>query len=924
MKSIKAILQFLQRRETVSSNAKAYGKSKVTDIFSVFNVLVVFLFSNFRFTESKLKINSSRLLGARIKSSYILLLMLFVQANVQAHGDDNKIELNDIQITTAQKLIKNQLAISIAANGDSDEVRVLDLRGTACYPQPDQLVSCGSPDTLSILIYTKSVDPIGPIDVNLEFGEGLRYGGFANIGTPDGNMMSSLDVISTTNLESPIFRLSEVSQASGGIVLEIAVQALCGVDFAANPPSIDLNLFYADCADNHELGPLSAAPLTPEVVFTGAPPSVTITDVETNFCLAQDFTQVTLDAAAGEVTVTISDYGFPEITLDEVMLGGVVVDPAFVTMDPVTGFTEVVLDGNAISSYFGGDGLLDQGEVETIEFCFQIQECPSAEIELPITPTMTILTTCNGEVCGAGQDIEDMATINISPNFRANPVASFETIQLPEVCSPIDGSAKEYIFDIGMTSSLTDPLRGRFDNLRFLVDECAGGALSLDRIEMFTGGTAAGALLPVDLGAASFSINDDGRLTISFRGAITDPDGPGGLDDLDGDLAFDDLEGGESVRFRVYMSVASCASECIPNDDDQPDSCQFFRVITQGIKDCSRAFSTAHNIDPVDPALVSASFAFYDELDDLNNNGSIQGYDFGMVGTGSGGPITGTIESQFKYNISGEDFNQCPAPGGTPKLRVVYIGDEPTAANIWLDNATLDGAPIAAGDITVTNTPGAAVFYIDAGDVSAGEHVFDFDMNIDTSYCGTPATYIMNTQLVEECPTCQCSPFIRACQVVLVRVDPNDFPNCVCDYDAIASSERINYGYTDRTQTTPLTRADFPGDDHPELDHVLPGDYLELKGQYILHNAGPANGRSERVSFALTTFQGNANVPNLVGRLNVDASSLQSFQVKRGTTVFDAVDIPVTGSLGGTYDGITLNGTRSAADFSRNDNTIQP
>jgi len=263
-----------------------------------------------------------------------------------------------------------------------------------------------------------------------------------------------------------------------------------------------------------------------------------------------------------------------------------------------------------------------------------------------------------------------------------------------------------------MTSSLADPLRGRLDDLRFQIDECAGASLALDSMEMFTGGVTSGALLPVDLGSASFNINGDGRLTISFRGQITDPDGAGGLDDLDGDLAFDDLVGGASVAFRVYMSPASCAGECIPPEDDEADVCQFFRVRTQGIRDCNKTFTTTNNIDPLDPPLVSESYAIFDELEDLNTTGTVQGYDFGTVGTTSGGPVTGTITSQFKYYISDGDFNQCPAPGGTPKLRVVFIGNNAFSENITLQDASLDGTPIAPGDITLTNDPGSAVFLI--------------------------------------------------------------------------------------------------------------------------------------------------------------------------------------------------------------------
>jgi len=68
---------------------------------------------------------------------------------------------------------------------------------------------------------------------------------------------------------------------------------------------------------------------------------------------------------------------------------------------------------------------------------------------------------------------------------------------------------------------------------------------------------------------------------------------------------------------------------------------------------------------------------------------------------------------------------------------------------------------------------------------------------------------------------------------------------------------------------------------------------------------------------------GSANIANLQGRLNVDASSVQSFLVKRGTTVFDAANIPVTGSIGGSHDGITLNGTVGVS-ASLNENTVQP
>ncbi len=815
---------------------------------------------------------------------------------------------------------------------DGEEgIQVLDLRGTACYPQPDRLVACGTADTLAILLFTKNETPLGPVDVNLELGEGLQYGGFAMLGSPDGMMMSILDEVSTVNPESPIFRVTNISQATGGVVLHIGIQAGCGVDFVANPPSLTLNLDYNDCQESIELAPLATEPIQPEVVFTGAPGSVDITDVERNFCLSQDITQVTLDAAAGELTVTISNYGFPDIMLDSVAVGGTQVDPAFIDIDMTTGFTTIVLDGNAISDYFGGDGLLDQNEVETIDFCFQISECPP-ELDLPLNPTLTVLSTCNGDVCGGSMDIEENGEIDISPNFGAIPDADFESIQLPAACDPMTGMPQQYIFDIQMASTVTDPLRGRFDNLRFLIDECDGGALVLDSVQIFEGGTNAGDLVTLPISGAAFDLDENGRIIISFRGLDMDFDAAGGLDDLDGDGFFDDLEGGQSLRIRTYMSPPSCGAPgaCAQDSSSETRVCLLTRIITQGIRHCTTNMSISSTINPQDPAINSSSSGYFDNTVNLGSDANPRpGYDFGTFGdrNGGGGTIrrdTGSIQGAFDYTIAADDFNKCPGLGGDVGFQLVYIGDELTSNNIWIDSVMFDGVMVPMGDITKTVSGATAVFDIDAGDPAPGDHTYEFQLRLDTPYCAPTTNYLLTGRVVERCPECECAPFIRACQTVLAQIDPDDYPNCDCNYDAYAQVKRISYGYSDRMRTSALTEDDFPGEDNVELDHWLPGDTVQIEGMWILKDSLPFNGRTERLDFIIQGLQGgSSSMPSVLGRLDVDAARLQSMTIHRGMTIFDVADITPAGSLAGTYDGINLNSV-SASAINRHDNAMHP
>ena len=839
----------------------------------------------------------------KIKHALFSVILLFSAITITTIvSSSRKASLEEQeQLNTAASMI-------LLNDGGSDGVNVLDLRGTICYPQLDKLVSCGQPDTLSILLFTKSEEPIRDIIINLDLDDGLQFGGFAEIGTPDGMGMSLLDSLNTANAESPTFRLSELSQAGGAVVLQFGIQAQCGHDFVADPPGISLNLDYNGCMEEILLDPIDTEPLTPEVVFTGAPASTTITDLDTEFCMTQNITQVTLDASTGEATLTISDFGYPDISLDNILVGGVAIPSSDIMID-ANGLATIVLDGNANPALFGGDGILDQNEMSPIDFCFSMSMCPAVGFVSPFNPNLSIAGTCNGILCGGNIDFEQ-ATLAINPNFGTRPDTEFTTIQDAAICDPMTGAPQQYIFDVSTTGSRPEEIQGSLYNLLFNVDECPGGPLLPDSVQVFTGGSMSGSLTTLPLSGVLFRFSANGRLTISLRALDQDYDGAGGLTDIDGDGSFDDVLGSDTVRIRVYLGPISCGDggACGQDDSQQMQSCQFFQITTAAARDCGlRNVSVVDAIDPLSPPIASNSLSEYTNIGLIGTgNNAFPGYNFGTVGNTPGGPVSSTIPIVFDYTIDPNDFAMCPAPGGTFSYQVFYLGDSLTAENMEMSNVLIDGNP---GTVNTINMGTSTLFEIPAGDGTPGLHTLEYELTIDTFNCGPANDFLLITRVVEECPICDCSPIIRTCQTAVLRSNLDDSPNCTCDVMTAIKTRRINYGYTDRTQSTSLTDADFPGDDHPQLDKVLPGDTIEIVAEWIVTNAEPWNNRTERLGFNIITLQGaSTRLPNVLGRLDLNAVQITEADVIRGATAFPFSDIqPVGDILSNRFNGINLH-----------------
>lgn len=819
----------------------------------------------------------------------------------------------------------------LLADPGVNKVRLLDLRGLECYPQPDRLTACGFGDTLSLLFYTKSEAPIFDVFVEMNFGEGIVFDGYAALGSPDGMMMTLLDTVNTQNPESPVFRFNQLSRSGGAVVLQVGIRALCGVDFVANPPGISVNLSYPGCEEEFELDPITSEPIIPEVVFTNTPNQIIISDFGVDVCLQQDITQITSNAGAGEATLTITEYGFPAVSLNDLLVDGTPVPAADISINPANGTATVRLDGNANSGYFNGDGNLSTNEVSTLDLCFGITACPPDDTPDPITPTLAINSTCIGLSCGGNQDFETGNTIRVIANFGNAPLTEFELIQQPSACAGPDGNSEQYIFDVSIRASRTEPVQGQFDNLLFFLDDCDGGAFVIDSVGFFEGGIPTGALNTIPNVSSVVSLGSSGRLVVRMSNLIDDFDGPGGLADLDGDGFTDDLPGGETFRARLFFSPTSCAppGACGAPPATQSNVCQFRRLSFQGLRNCGRnGFTT--NINPGGTAFQNNTTGGFADVDTTR---IYTGFNFGTFGkTGSGTPVSSTRTINFDFTLEEGDFNACPAPGGDLQFQLTYIGDKFTVDNLSLDNLlydndtsdTIPGVPVPAAQLTRQQVDSSIViFTLDAGSGTTGMPMrYSVDMTFDTAVCLPAANNPLIASVVESCDDCECSPFIRACGSVVARVDPNDSPNCSCDYVSTVTSNRTNYGFTDRSRTVPLTAADFPGPDNQQLDYLLPGDTIEVTSEMLITNSEGFNNNTERLNFVLFGLQDNSSLtPNLTARMDINAVRIQEFVVDRGGTIFDLADIPVNGSTAGRFAGILINGS---AEDERYPNAVHP
>ncbi len=784
------------------------------------------------------------------------------------------------------ELTETSLAAITTTVGDPN-IGFQDLRGIECYAQPDQLVVCGPGDTIPVLLFTKSEEPIFDVLLTPTFEEGLEYASFAYV--QSGN--ADLDTVSISNPESPVFRISEISQEGGAVVVYIGISAVCEVDYDTYMPTIEFNLSYesggVECDDTFtpEL-PYATNVLVPEIAFTGSPTpnplSIAMTTMDA--CVTMNVTNLTPGAPVTEALYTIDNYGFLDgIDLTTVMVNGV---SAPVMVDPATGVATLLIDGVATPAYWGADGLLTFSESIPIEVCYSVDDC----LDFLLNPQYTIATTCRGESCSDAVDVTTHQFRDLFSGGPSNGTITSTLIQTPEYCDGGTGNAVPYIIEVTFQSNGTVPIKGDVWNLNYRLDSCTSNFLELDSVYFVDG--PGGSFLGF-VPQASYSQNANGLSFVNFRTLPMgqDADGPGGLDDLDGDGVFDDLPAGESVSFRLELlptcdaSGASCS--------DQGGMCDFVSNRFNWTYNCGRNGRTiaAPVMDGVDAYVNESTITFDDPDTFFFGTTQFIGYNFGTYGIDPAAPVASSVDVVLTIDPGDMDFASCPGGTGDFLLVLQLSGRNIELANIEFDNAMYEGSAISP-DSNIFNLNGVRNVYYNLPEPLGDPSDFSLTMTLDTAICASTDLLQFNAFLSQDCDGCDCI-LAAACDNATIISNPDDRTRDCTAFNSGGELVRISRGYTDRSLATQTEFADIPASD---LTKVVPGDTLLVSTYIEVDNADLISGYNSLLTIDLRYVEGdNAGSQLDVMRPDMSLARVQSLILKRqdGTVIdLGAIDFP--------------------------------
>ncbi|WP_273444456.1 hypothetical protein [Neolewinella agarilytica] len=802
-----------------------------------------------------------------------------------------------------------------------------DLRGVECYAQPDALVVCGLGDTIPILLFTKSEEPIYDVELNVRFDLGLEYASFAYVDDPTNQNNADLDTINVDNSRSPTFRISEISQAGGGVVVYVGVSAACGIDFDSYMPSIAFNLSYltADgtaCEETirPEQGYASNV-LSPVPRFTGSasPATANFTDLSTPNCITTNLTNITPGAGLTEAFFQVDNYGFDAgVTLSSLSVNGIAIPASDLNIDMTTGLVQAFIDGRTTPTYWGSDGQLTFTESIAAEACFEVTGCTGIETN----PIFSVQSACRGESCGGSVDVENGATLSEQFTFNPTPNITFTQLEDPAFCAPDEPSP--YVYETSITSTITDSIRGDLYNLRYFVDRCPERFLELSTVSFLDApqGNVIG-VFPDDA-AVLQGAGANGRIVIDIRDfpAGLDVDGPGGLEDIDEDGVFDDLPAGRTIYLRIEL-LPTCDPSALPTDgfDNGGFDCDFFRHFVQGSRNCGiNTFSTSATFNDGVDAADNSSFAGFTntsvlEVRDIDYDG------YHNPGTyNSANPDT--VMVTFEYQLADDDFAACPTDGEV-KLRVNF--DEVLAQvveDFEIIEPTFNGVATSVTEDTLIIGTATRSFTIDAGSAQTSTvHSYSFKVVMDSVLCSPRRIISLTAFVQQECEDCSCS-LTRAGGFTNFTVDPANPTDCTAA-SSRAFVKRISTGYPSRN----LSSGQYSPDDIPEEDQVrfLPGDTLEVSGWIAVDNPVEWNNLNQRISFSLNHFQGasGSQRPLVNHRIGVEEARLQYARLERTSgEVFDLGAVPVPGDQSQNVSGIS--GANVVIQTSNPEDNIHP
>ncbi|MBK8723106.1 MAG: hypothetical protein IPL95_12805 [Saprospiraceae bacterium] len=667
-------------------------------------------------------------------------------------------------------------------------VSVVSLNGITGYPSLDSMQLCGGPDTLAVLIFTNAPTPITNIAMDLNYSGGIEFGGFLTT-VPTGQIVP----INLSNSLSPKFNIPTLDQ-NNAIIAYVAVKTNCS---SLNNDNMNLefefNYTYNDGTGSKKYKDLKSfgsnefapAVLRPVLNFRNDPADLTFTNLNTNYCQSLTVSQDGIRAVLDSFEFTIDSLNTSLLNFVSLKINNITYP---FKIDTANNRLTAIIKGTVFQSNTNNNGpannYFNENESLTIQTCYSITGC----ISQPLIPiAYSIKQICAGNSC-YGSDDYHSEIFKFSPSFGANPVAVVTMLSNAEVCGA------PAVLKVEFNSSVTDPLKGLYEDIDLRLNSCDSNFLHLNSIKI---GVAPNQFtLPQNL----IGYTTAGQILVNIKDGLTvDPDGPGGLADTDGDGFFDDLPGGQKLTLEVYLDV-QCAEGL---QGCAAVSCKIESVNVTGYRNC-RTYFSANAGTPNAPLIGFVSGGRYSNTNQLPN--LTQGYNFGVIGYVNG--IDDTPSSQdmeFNYAFNPTNFVTC---GGQHILQFAISGPPEIVFDMPFSNVMsgMQGGPFSPAVFTVIDSPNISTRFLRievAAPTALDTFTCKWTSTLDTSYC-TPGLYFSGSAtLIEECPTCACE-IKKACRSITMYVDPNDI-GCDCDMSSIVEIKRKTTGYTNTDLTTKLT-----------------------------------------------------------------------------------------------------------------------
>jgi len=685
-------------------------------------------------------------------------------------------------------------------------VQLFDLYQVPGFPQIDELVICGEPDTLALLIINNTGQPLTDVDILVNMSTGIQYAGSASVLDPNFPVSS----INSSNVESPIFNFQTIS-ADELQVLYFIVESNCRAlnqpataqyifDYTIDYEYVNQNGASQTCSYNYiPIVDYSNTIKKPALNIINVTPRDVVIKDDTEECQTMSIFQSGINAYVDNFNFTMTGIDIAgSYNLTNFSIGGVQIPYNFNAVSET-------LSAN-IDASFLPNGILEEDEFVEIEIC--VQENLDCDTRSKNSIEYAVFYGCNNQVCGE-PNIEE-TSVTYAPDFGADPIVTVNPVQYPEICGD------NALFEVTLTSAQTDSIQGVFENLVLSFQICEADAL--EAVDVMINGVS---LNPSDYYYNNFDF------VVDFTNMTTDIDGLGvGLDDFDGDGFYDDLPGGEQLNLTIEVGI-----KCQDIDNINGCAalnCSFQQVTVTGDRHCGQPFQLLPVFSPPIDFFYGASQITTTETNVGTANVSIEGYNFG---TGSGTNTT-SVDIEFCYEFDSENITPCA--NSNTYFNLDISGYLPIVQDVAVDvnSGTWAGTSVPASNITQTynanNT--STNIQIQAGNNNTGTlQCYTITLELDECLC-YPVNYVVaNASVIEECNDNGCScTIVRACEEIFLASRRTCNCSCVVS-DNIVELRRTTFGYTDQTMTTSLDETTAAVED---LNRYLPCDTAYVHVEY--------------------------------------------------------------------------------------------